>query len=158
MDNLRSAPARLQRLQSLARLLDVSFRVPGTRWRFGWDALLGLIPGLGDGAGAVLSAWFIVEAARLGAPRATLLRMAGNVAVEAVVGAVPLLGDLFDAAYKANLRNLRLLERHLDEPEQTERASRRWVLGLALGIVALVVGVAGVAAWLVVSLLGALLG
>lgn len=157
MDNL-PAPARLQRLQALARLLDASFRVPGTRWRFGWDALLGLVPGLGDGAGAVLSAWFIVEAARLGAPRATLLRMAGNVAVEALVGAVPVLGDLFDATWKANLRNLRLLQRHLDHPTATERVSRRWVLGVAIGVVALVVGIAAVAGWLLVSLLRAVLG
>ena len=89
--------------------------LPGTSFRFGIDAVLGLVPGVGDAIGAGLSAWLIIEAQRLGAPNILLARMAGNLMLDAAVGAVPLLGDVFDAAFKANLRNMRLLRRHLDD-------------------------------------------
>lgn len=131
-------------------------RVPGTRFRFGLDALIGLIPGVGDTAGAAVSAYVLLEAGRLGIPRATLLRMAGNVAIEAVVGTIPLLGDLFDAGWKANLRNLRLVEAHLASPLQTERASRGWVIGLVIGVVLVLAAAAALTAWMVVSLFGAI--
>lgn len=154
---LPDPPSReLQRLRRLTHLLDTSLRVPGTRWRFGLDPLLGLVPGLGDGAGALLSLYVLLEAGRLGAPRWTLLRMAANVAVEAVVGAVPLLGDLFDAAWKANRRNLRLLEAHLADAGGAERASRRWLGALALGLLLLMAGAAALAVWIAWVLLRAL--
>jgi len=98
---------------------DSRFSVLGLR--FGWDPILGLVPGIGDSVAAALAAWVVAEAARLGAPRPLLLRMALNVGIDLVVGAVPLVGDLFDAAFKANLRNVRLLERHLAERERRER-------------------------------------
>lgn len=94
--------------------MDSAVAVPGTRWRVGLDAVVGLIPGVGDSAGLLLSAWVVLEAWRLGVSRGTLLRMAANVAVDAVVGTVPVLGDLFDAGFKANQRNVRLLERELE--------------------------------------------
>ena len=103
-----------------------------------------MVPGAGDAAGAVLAGWILVEAIRLGASRATVLRIAGNVALDAAVGAVPLLGDIFDFAWKANLRNVALLERHLAAPNRAERADRSFVLlvicgvaGMALGLLAL---------------------
>lgn len=102
--------AALRRLRGLARLLDSSFRIPGTRMRGGLDPLLGLIPGVGDAVGAAMSLYLVAEAARLGVSRAVLARMIGNVALESAVGLVPLLGDAFDFYYKANRRNIRLLE------------------------------------------------
>ena len=127
-----TASRRLTALATFAQWLDAGFRIPGTNIRFGLDPLLGLIPGAGDAAGAVLAGWVFVEAIRLGASRATLLRIAGNVALDTVLGAVPLIGDIFDFAWKANLRNVRLLERHLMEPARAQRADRlfiAWVIG-----------------------------
>lgn len=114
--------------------------------------MIGLVPGIGDGAGALLSLYVLVQAARLGVDRATLLRMAGNVALEALVGVVPLAGDLFDAAFKANLRNVRLLRGHLDAPEPVRRSSRRWAGGIIAGLVLLLLGVAALAVWLAAEL------
>ncbi|CAN5306748.1 hypothetical protein BH20GEM2_BH20GEM2_02090 [soil metagenome] len=147
---------RLRRLRGLGHLLDASIRIPGTRRRFGLDPLIGLLPGVGDGVGAVLSSYIIVEAARYGVPRATLLRMAGNVAIDALVGVVPLLGDLFDAGWKANLRNLALLEDHLQSPGTARRASRRWVGGIVGGLLLLLFGIAVLAVWLGAAVLRAL--
>jgi len=106
------SPPSFAAVSKLAYWLDAGIRVPGTNMRFGLDPILGLIPGFGDAAGAILAGWILVEAVRLGASRATVLRIAGNVAIDAAVGAVPLLGDIFDFAWKANLRNVALLERH----------------------------------------------
>jgi Domain of unknown function (DUF4112) len=110
----------------------------------GLDPILGLIPGIGDAAGAVLAAWILVEAFRLGASRATLARMAGNVALDAGLGAIPVLGDLFDFAWKANLRNVALLERHLAGPAQARRADRSFVLLVISGVLALALGLVAV--------------
>lgn len=104
---------RFQRLQRLARLLDSEFRLPGTRWRIGLDPLIGLVPGIGDAASAGISLWLIAEAGRLGVPSGTLLKMLLNLLVDTTAGSIPVLGDVFDAGYKANLRNLALLERAL---------------------------------------------
>ncbi|EAR21706.1 DUF4112 domain-containing protein [Nitrococcus mobilis] len=111
---------RFRRLQRLAQLLDSEFQIPGTRWRFGLDPLIGLVPGLGDAASAVISLWLIAEAKRLGAPSASLRKMLRNVLVDSVAGSIPVLGDAFDAGYKANLRNVALLERALFEPGRKE--------------------------------------
>ena len=108
--------------------------MPGTSIRFGFDPILGLVPGLGDAVGAVLAAWVLIEAFRMGASRATLLRMAGNVALDAGLGAIPVFGDLFDFAWKANLRNVALLERHLAAPAQARRADRSFVVLVISGV------------------------
>lgn len=142
---------RLERLHGLARVLDSAFVVPGTSFRFGLDALIGLIPGVGDLVGAGLSGFILIEAARLGVPRSVMLRMGWNVAVETVVGAIPFAGDLFDAAYKANNRNIRLLDRYLQEPAGTHRTSRWLVAAILGGLLVLVLAVG----WAFVSLLGA---
>jgi hypothetical protein len=105
--------ARIRRLERLAGLLDNRFRIPGTSFRFGWDGIIGLIPGIGDAAGAACAAYIIAETARLGAPRHVILRMLANTGIDAVLGLIPLVGDLFDAGYKANRRNVELLLRHL---------------------------------------------
>lgn len=105
--------ARLRRMQRLARLLDTAVRLPGTQFRVGADGLIGLIPGIGDLAGGAFAAYIIVEAARLGLPRHVLLRMLANLGLDMAVGSVPLLGDIFDMAFKANRRNVNLVERYL---------------------------------------------
>lgn len=103
----------LQRVARLAYWLDDRFRIPGTRRRIGVDGLLGLIPGIGDTASALIASYIVLEAARLGMPKATLTRMIANVGIDYVVGLVPLAGDLADFAWKANRRNARMLRDHL---------------------------------------------
>jgi hypothetical protein len=105
--------ARLARLRALAWLIDGAFGVPGTRFRFGLNSMIGLLPVGGDAVLGLISLYIIYEAAQLGLPRHKLLRMAANGGIEVVGGSVPLLGDLFDMALKANLRNLRIIEDHL---------------------------------------------
>jgi hypothetical protein len=136
------APVGAQRLRRLAWLLDDVIRIPGTNLRFGIDPLLGLLPVGGDLASGALSTYIIVAASKLGAPPAVLVRMAGNVVLDTVLGAVPLLGDLFDASWKSNRRNLDLLQQFVDRPEPVQRRSR---LVLGLLIAALILLLAGAA-------------
>jgi hypothetical protein len=133
-------------LRRLAWWLDEAFPVPGTRQRVGLDALIGLIPGIGDGIGALISTYIVLEGARRGASVWTVIRMLGNVALETMLGAVPFLGDLFDAAFKANRRNLDLLSASLRRDTPPRDPQR--VLRLATAII-----VAAVLALLVATLL-----
>jgi hypothetical protein len=128
----------------MTRLLDSAFQIPGTRFRFGVDALIGLVPGIGDAVGAVFSCFLVFQAARLGVSKATLARMMGNVALDTIVGEIPLLGDMFDAGWKANTKNLALLEAHLGEPVSTRRASGRVLVLLGAGLLLLLAGVIAV--------------
>ena len=111
----RDQQARLRRVGRLSRLLDEWMRIPGTSYRTGLDGLLGLVPGVGDAAGAILSAYILYEAKQLGVPTTTLMRMGGNVALETIVGAIPIIGDLFDVAWKANKKNLALINAALKQ-------------------------------------------
>lgn len=104
---------RLKRLRRLTRLLDDAVRIPGTKYRLGLDSLIGLVPGAGDIVGGALSAYIIYEASRLGVSRLTLARMLSNLAVDLLLGSVPVAGDIFDVAWKANRKNMDLLDRHL---------------------------------------------
>ena len=104
----------LVELDNLATLLDSQWRIPGTGLRFGVDAAVGLIPGLGDLAAAGVSGYLILRAKRMGVPNHVIARMVGNVAVDTVVGSVPLLGSVFDLFFKANKRNMRLLRKHFE--------------------------------------------
>lgn len=115
--------AQQKRLAKLAWLLDSSIKVPGTNFRIGLEALLGLVPGVGDVAGGAISSWIILHGAKLGVSKAVLARMGVNVMLEVVVGAIPILGDLFDMAYKANNRNVRLMEDYFADPQTTRRKS-----------------------------------
>ena len=110
LDPPASQQAAVARLRSLSQLLDTSIRLPIINYRIGWDAVIGLIPGIGDAVGLLLSSYIVLEAARLELPKSVLARMIFNVALEALIGAVPLFGDVFDAVFKANIRNMRLLE------------------------------------------------
>jgi Domain of unknown function (DUF4112) len=145
--------SQLERLRRFAYWLDSGIRLPGTRRRIGLDPILGLVPGLGDAAGAVLATWFLVAGVRRAVSRATLARIAFNIAVDALIGAVPLLGDLFDFAWKANLRNVALLERQLHDPIGGQRADRLFVLLLVgtlfLVFLVLLLGSAILARWLI---------
>ena len=100
--------AALARMRTVARILDDSIRVPGTSYRIGLDPLLGVVPGAGDALAAGLSLYIVFESARLGVSYTTLVRMLANVSVDVAGGSVPLLGDVFDAAWKANVRNVKL--------------------------------------------------
>jgi hypothetical protein len=106
---------RLARLDAVAKLLDIAFVVPGTRIRYGVDGLIGLIPVIGDIIATALSLWLVREARALGAPWHITARMLGNVAIQGVVGAVPVAGDAFDVLFRANIRNVRLLRRWMDK-------------------------------------------
>lgn len=130
----------LTAVSKFAWWLDAGIRIPGTSLRFGLDPILGLIPGGGDAAGAVLAGWILVEAIRLGASRATLVRIAGNVALDAGLGALPFIGDIFDFTWKANLRNVALLERHLAAPDRANRADRSFIVLVLSGVCVMVLG------------------
>jgi len=123
-----------ERLAFIAWLLDSSIPIPGTRFTIGIDALIGLLPLVGDLIGVVASSYILSEANRLGVGRTVLARMAFNVALEGVIGIVPFLGDAFDAAWKANIRNVRLLNAWAERPRQTRRASGLFLAGLVLAL------------------------
>jgi Domain of unknown function (DUF4112) len=124
--------ARLNRIRNFSRLMDSAFRIPGTSFRFGWDPIIGLIPGAGDLVSTMVSAYIIYLAARFRLPPKIFLQMVFNISLEAVVGAVPLVGDLFDAFYKSNLRNLALLEKHVhgveSEPSEANESTEHDII------------------------------
>ncbi|MDA8165930.1 MAG: DUF4112 domain-containing protein [Desulfobacteraceae bacterium] len=124
-----------RRLERLAWLMDNSIPVPGLDYRIGLDGIIGLVPGLGDALGAVISSYILSEAARLGTPRPILLRMVFNIALDAVVGTIPILGDLFDFTWKANLRNVALLRGYLEKPRKTVAVSRLFIAILVLLVI-----------------------
>jgi hypothetical protein len=105
---------RLARLEAIAKLLDIAFILPGTKIRYGVDGIIGLIPVVGDIVATALSLWVVREAHALGAPWHLTARMLGNVAIQGVVGTVPVAGDAFDVLFRANMRNARLLRRWLE--------------------------------------------
>jgi len=140
----------LQRVRSVSRLLDNAIPIPGTRFRLGLDPILGLLPGAGDFVGAALSVYIVIEAARFGLPRKTLVQMVTNLVLDSVGGSLPILGDVFDATWKANSRNLALLEAHVATPEPTKAADRRFVIFIVLALLLLLVGI-GVVATLLIS-------
>lgn len=145
-----------QQVRDLARLLDSQFRVPGTNRTFGLDAVVGLIPGVGDAAGLAMSASVIVRAVALGARGATVVRMVLNAAIDGVVGTVPVIGTVFDFVFKANTRNVALLERHVVDPAGTRTASRkavrRTIALVVVTFVVLVLAVIALITWLLTVL------
>ena len=151
--------AVLDQVNQLAWLLDNSIRIPILNYRIGLDALLGLIPGLGDAAGMLFSSFIVLQAIRLGVQRPTLYRMVGNVVIETLIGLIPLLGDLFDATFKANVRNVRLLRLALDQssPNSASRPINgkgmlATLIGALIGVVVLIGGASVALVWGIYSL------
>lgn len=155
-DSGRPDPARTERLRAaerrigaVAHVLDDLVTVPGTGRRFGMDPLLSLVPVLGSATTALVGAWIVGEAARFQLPRVVLVRMVVNVAVDTLLGAIPLVGNVLDFAFKGNARNVALFRRHALDPGASTAGDRAFLLGLLL--VAVGVG------WIVLTLLGRLL-
>lgn len=142
------APAHLERLRSLARVLDNLFHVPGTDLRFGVDPILGFFPGAGDAATGGLAAYAIVVAQRHGAPAIILARMAFNVLIDSLLGAIPFLGDAFDFGWKASTKNVALVEKYVKKPRPVQRSSRALVFGLLIGLVLVLIGLFAATIWL----------
>ena len=126
--------------------------MPGTKIGVGLDPVIGLIPGLGDVIGGAMSGYILLVAAKEGVPTSVLTRMLGNIALDSLVGVIPLLGDLFDFGVKANRRNIDLLERYLGAPTQTRAASRGMVALLLLGIALIIAGAIAAGVWIVRAL------
>ena len=141
-------------MEALAWLLDSSIELPVLRWRVGLDAIIGLVPGIGDLVSGGLGLMVVARAALLGLPGIVLARMLVNVALDFTIGAIPLIGDAFDAWYKANLRNVDLVRRYVWEPETPTTGSWAFFGALLLGIVLFLAG----ALWLVGQLVSALFG
>ena len=140
--NQNSNDIILKRLRTLTHVLDNAIPIPGTPYRIGLDPLLGMIPAGGDIAGAAVSAYIVVSAAKLGLPRESLVRMVMNILLEVFVGTVPVLGDLFDVAWKANARNVRLLKAHLQSPQPRRQADRVFFVVLMTGLLILIGAIA----------------
>lgn len=137
-EHLRIGRSRA-RVDGLAHLLDSFVRIPGTGITVGLDSVLGLIPGIGDIAGLLLGSVILYESWRIGAPKPLMVRMLGNIALDTAAGSVPLLGDVFDVAFKAHQRNARLLREHLDSrsPLAVAPQTAASMAPILLGIVAL---------------------
>lgn len=145
---MQSKPTRdVKNLRTISWLFDELIRIPGTNIRLGADAILGLLPGGGDLVGGAVSSYAILVAARLGAPPAVIARMAMNIGIDALIGVVPLLGDLFDVAWKANRKNADLLERYMQNPLQAKRSSMAVVVVVLLVLAGLLLGMAWLSLW-----------
>jgi hypothetical protein len=145
---------RIERIRQAARVLDSAIPIPGTKYSFGIDAVIGLVPGLGDAVGVLFASVILFQAFRLGASKRLLTRMLYNVGVDGLLGAIPLLGDWHDVVWKANVKNVDLLERHLQQPDETARASG-WFLLVVLGaVVGMGVAAIFIAVWVIRWLLG----
>jgi hypothetical protein len=148
---------RVQRVRQLAKLLDEAILIPGINRRIGLDPIIGLIPGGGDTVTMLMSAYIVVEAALLGLPATTLLQMVGNIVIDAFVGTVPVLGDLFDVVSKANIRNIKLLDAHLAEPEFRAKTDKILVIFI-VALLTIVIISFGLVAALLFSLVLKLFG
>ncbi len=140
------------RLDRVAWALDSVIPLPGG-FKLGLDGLVGLIPVIGDGATALLSSYIIGEGIRIGAPKSVILKMLGNLLVDTLLGAIPVVGDLFDIANRANHKNVGLLQEYLDEPQEVVQSSRLWIASIIVGVLALIGG----ALWASVQLVSWLL-
>ncbi len=114
-DDPVAAYARLRRLETVAWWLDNRWAIPGTKWRIGLDGVASLLPVAGDTLTALVSVWLVAEAHQAGAPKRLIGKMLGNVALDWAVGSIPVIGTIFDVAFKANARNMDLLKRHIEE-------------------------------------------
>ncbi len=141
-----------QRIGRVTRVLDELVSVPGTPIKVGLDPLIGLIPVAGDALAALVGSWVILEASRFGIPRVVLGRMIVNLVVDLGIGAIPLLGDIYDVAFRSNRRNLDLFRKHALDPDASTRGEQSFLVGLVL----LLVGIVLLAATALGALIGAL--
>jgi hypothetical protein len=133
-------------------VLDSAFRIPGTDIRFGWDAIVGLVPWVGDVATGLLACAFLVQAHHMRLPRVVQLRILINIAIDILIGFVPVAGDVADVFWRANARNMALLERHAREPQPARAGDWLFVVGVAAAVFALLSLPLVVLYWVVVSL------
>jgi hypothetical protein len=152
----QSEPKISPELEVLAHWMDTVFHIPGVGLRFGLDSLIGLLPGIGDTATSVVSLYILNAATRYGVPRVTLMRMAANIAIDWIIGAIPLLGDAFDIYWKSNQRNLELLRKHANatpmEERKLQRGDRLFVGMLIAGLIVILIGSIATAYWLIAQL------
>ncbi|MFM2312515.1 MAG: hypothetical protein RLZZ04_1791 [Cyanobacteriota bacterium] len=137
--------SKLSKLRSISKLLDNAIAIPGTKISFGLDPILGLLPGGGDTVTGGIAAYIVIEAARMGISREILWKMVGNILIDSFAGTVPVVGDLFDLGWKANVKNIELLEKHLNITESTDKptkADRFFIFGLILVLALIVLGFA----------------
>lgn len=137
--------------------MDDLITIPGTRIGIGFDALIGLVPGVGDAVGTTLAGAILVDAVRYRVPVSVLLRMAGNLIIDTLLGYIPAVGDLADVAHRANRKNLRLLERTIADGRQVHVSDRGYLIraiGVVVGILALMIGSTILVIWLLLRLLG----
>lgn len=141
--------AALQRLRSLAHILDNAIPIPGTPYRIGIDPIIGLLPGGGDLVMAAFSVYIVWESARLGLPRSIVTQMVSNLVLDTMIGTVPVAGDLLDVTWKANIKNVRLLESHLGSSQHQKKANLGFVLLLLFGFLLLVIGIAALSIFVI---------
>ena len=133
--------AKVSKLRRISKVLDNAITIPGTKFSFGLDPILGLLPGGGDTITGGISAYIVVEAARMGIPREILGQMVGNILIDSFAGTIPVLGDLFDVGWKSNVKNIELLEKHLEIAE-SGKTDKLFILGLILLLAVIVLGFA----------------
>lgn len=136
--------SKLTKLRRVSRILDNAIAIPGTTISFGLDPILGLLPGGGDTVTGGIAAYIVVEAAKMGVPREILWKMVGNILIDSFAGTVPVVGDIFDLGWKANIKNIELLEKHLDLAESNQ-SDRLFIFGLILVLALIVIGFATIA-------------
>jgi hypothetical protein len=144
-------PPEIRNLNALARLMDARFRIPGTNIRFGLDAIIGLVPGIGDLITLAISGYIVSSAAKLGASNYVMARMVLNTGIDALIGAIPLIGDIFDVGFKANQKNIRLLQQHYHEKRHRGSAAKvvvPVVIVLLIVLVAVVWGMVELVRWI----------
>jgi hypothetical protein len=139
---------KLAAVRAIARVMDTAVELPGGI-KLGLDSVLGLLPGVGDAISSAIGGYIVMVAAKMGVPKAVVWRMVMNLGVDAVVGVVPFAGDLLDVAWKANSKNVRLLEQALADPKAARRSSSWMLVWLALAVVLLAAGSA-VVTWLII--------
>lgn len=137
----QSHVASLRRIRRISHLLDNAIPIPGTKYRIGLDPILGLIPGGGDLISSIFAGYVVFKSAQMGVPRETLVQMAANIVFDTFAGTVPVAGDLLDVTWKANVKNIELLDAHLGSPEPGKKADWLFVAGLLLGLMLIVGGV-----------------
>lgn len=155
-DDIDDSRVKAGRLERLAWILDSAIRIPGTNYRIGVDGVLGLIPGFGDLVGALLSSYILASASQIGVPLVVLIRMALNIALESIVGAIPILGDIFDFVWKANQRNVKLLNYYLQKPDRATTSSRLVVTIVIVFLVFFLVALGAIVYWILSALLQAI--